>query len=59
VTPSPATLEGTNAGRRADQLAALRQGPPNRMNLHLRGQAAGMEHMKSPEAILDFLFQFS
>ena len=35
LTPHPASLNGTDAHlRRADQLAALRQGPPNNKSVH-------------------------
>ena len=43
VTPHPASLNGTDDHpRRADQLAALRQGPPNNKSVHPWGRSAGV-----------------
>jgi hypothetical protein len=44
VTPRPASFNGTDANFwRADQLAALKQGPPNNKSVHPAGRAAGVE----------------
>jgi len=49
LTPRPATFNGTNAGWRADQLAALRQGPPNKKSVRPLGRTAGVGHWRKGE----------
>ena len=42
-TPRPATLDGTDAKERADQLALLTHGPPRTKSVHPEGRPAGVE----------------
>jgi len=42
MTPHPATLDGMDARGRADQLAALRQGPPVDMSVQPEGRTEGV-----------------
>ena len=51
VTPHPASSDKTNAGHgRADQLAALAQGPPVHESVHPRGRKAGVGERRGGHA---------
>lgn len=43
LTPRPAMLDRMDAGRRADQLASLKQGPLFDGSVHPHGLTAGVE----------------
>jgi len=53
LTLRPASLHGMDARlRRADQLATLKQGPPDYTSVHPWDRAAGVEHLEEGIAVL-------